>query len=227
MALFNHTIGTLQTILKEIKRFVFYSTLVIQLIFIAYHAVSIAIPLGIILVHALLLAFSVAYLLVYLITHNMELSKEEKKKTKLTFKVSKYIINTASLVISLIWLANDVPEVTVITALPVITLAISIFVQLIGDLLSFVLSRYTKMLIEAFKADTKPITDVISFAKGSGKEKIDMVKDFYNEHKETIATTTKNIAGGVINAFSLFSKSRRIEPIRYEDKTEDDYSKNT
>ena len=188
--LFHNTINAFQTILNDIKKFVFSSTLIIQLIFISYHIFSIIIGQGIVLVHSLLLAFLVAYLVVFLATHDMRLSRREKKQINLAFKVSKYIIYTASITISIVWLATEAEEITTLTLLPVITLVISILVQLIGDLLAYTFDRYVRMLKQAIIADT-----VAPIKEGIGK-----VKDFYDEQKNNIKDAV-SATGSIIGKF--------------------------
>ena len=225
---FNNTVQAFRKILNDVKKiyniirkFIFFSTIVIQLFFIAYHTISLALGQGIIFVHSLLLSFLVAHLIVFVATYDRKISRIVKKKIKLTFKVSKYIINITSITISLIWLATGESEITIFTLLPLITLVTSVFILLIGDLLAYTYTRYMRMLKEAFLADTViPIKNSIGTTISNTKEGIDKVKEFYVGNKETI----KSLTGNVINAFSSFRKSGKNSSIQYEDKTETDYS---
>ena len=220
--MFDNTRNAIEITKRDLKNLAFYSTLVIQLIFVLYHTFSLIIEQGIPLVHSLLLAFSGAYLVVCLATHKRELEKTEKEKFKLAFKTSKYIINFSSLVISLIWLANNPDGLTVITIVPVVTLLISIMIQFICEFLSFIFVRYSNLYVQAIDADTRLIQEIYDTAV-KAREGIGKVKGFYDEHKDNI----KGIAGSVLNTISMFKKPHKAQPHSYEDKTDDEYSTNT
>ncbi len=226
--MFDNTRSVIAKTKEDLKKLAFVSTLVIQLIFIIYHIFSMAVERGIMLVHSLLFAFCAVYLLTYILTRNMALSKTQRKGLKLAFKLSKYVINLASLAVSLVWLANNPDGLTVITIVPVVTLLISILVQFICEFLFFVFSRYTDMYIAAFDADTKWIQNAIDFTKNtidSNKERIDKVKEFYDEHKEGINKAV-SITGGIIKTISSLKKpTKNTPPLQYEDKTDSEVHK--
>ena len=217
---------------RDLKALAFCSTLVIQLIFIIYHIFSMIIDRGIIVVHTILLGFSAVYLLTYILTH--DLSKLQRKRVKLAFKVSKYIINLASLVISLVWLANNPDGLTVITIVPVVALLLSILIQFICEFLSFIFSKYSEMYVSAIDADTKLIQDAYDFANRNKEsiakvkdfydrhaDDVKMVKEFYDEHKDGIKKAVST-TGRIINTLSALRKPRKTPPpLEYEDKTEE------
>ena len=230
--MFENTRSAIDKTKRDLKALAFCSTLVIQSIFIIYHIFSMIIDRGIIAVHSILLGFSAVYLLAYILTR--DLSKSQRKRLKLTFKVSKYIINLASLVISLVWLANNPNGLTVITIVPVVALLLSILVQFICEFLSFIFSKYSEMYVLAIDADTKLIQDAYDFANRN-RDKIDKVKEFYSQHKEDVEKVKEfyhehkdgvkkaiSTTGRIINTLSALRKPRKTPPpLEYEDKTKE------
>lgn len=175
--MFDYTKAIFNKTMSDLKLFAKVWTIGTLGVYIAYLIYALIAHSGFLAANIILLVLSVAYFVFNLIViiKGNELLKSRKRFAKKTYKYSKYVINSVTLITALysIWLSpyNVHPFKLLIT----VFMAIMLVVQLALEVSVTIVEKRFSMFIEAFNADiefvTKPVNTVKNvFKKITGQE---------------------------------------------------------
>lgn len=175
--MFDYTKAIFNKTMSDLKLFAKVWTLGTLGVYIAYLIYALAAQSGFLAANIILLILSVAYFVfnLILIIKGSELLKSRKRFAKKTYKYSKYVINSVTLITALysIWLTPD--NVHPFKLLITVFMTIMLVVQIALEVSVTIVEKRFNMFIEAFNADiefvTKPVNTVKNvFKKITGQE---------------------------------------------------------
>lgn len=164
--IFPYTISVLKKTLDDVKKLIFVTSVIAQIIYIIYHIFAIVTDAGILVIHAIILPISVAYFVFYLVINHYVKRGEGKEVKKIVGKIYKYLKMVLQLVtitvaiINLIIAGNEATSMNILlTAVMIFAFILTLLIEIIGT----VLSARISLLIEAFDADKERLNPVKKF----------------------------------------------------------------
>ncbi|MBR2374848.1 MAG: hypothetical protein IKA88_01015 [Clostridia bacterium] len=172
--MFDYTKAALTQITKDFKKLCYILNVVTQTLYIAYLVFALATQKGVFAANVTLLSIASAYFVFFLIMTNRDANKL-KKRVKTVFKRSKQVINFFTLGVIFYGIYVTAGNVTPMSVLFAAFMVVSWVLQIIFELILYVILNRLQLFKEALDADVenlkKPVTTVGNFFKRmAGKE---------------------------------------------------------
>ncbi len=164
--IFPYTVSVLKKTLDDVKKLIFVTSIIAQIIYIIYHIFAMVTKAGILVVHAVILPVSVAYFVFYLVINHYVKRGEGKEVKKIVGKIYKYLKMVIQLVTITVAIINLVIAGNTATSMNILLTAVMIFafvLTLLIEIIGTVLSARISLLIEAFDADKERLNPVKKF----------------------------------------------------------------
>jgi len=165
MEFFTNTRAVGSQLLKDVERILFWTTIVVQIIFFGFYGYSIygnLDHLPLLITYIALTLLSLVNFIFYLVTHKKK-KTSTIKNTKFFFRIFKYVINGSMLIIKTIDLiyygGSDLDIILIAIS------GISLALQIILEIIRAFVKNYVDKFTVAFKQDIQPVMKVINAPK--------------------------------------------------------------
>ena len=215
MAILGRTRAVGEKMIEDIRKIVFYTTIVVQFIFFAFYGYSIynnINKLTFLIIYASLLGLSAISFINFLITYNN--SSKANKHFKRFLRVLKYLANGTMLVISayeiIKFSGSNLSKIILIAS------ALSLFVQVIFEFIRIFIEKYTELFIVSAQMDLQFVTNLMKIkeVKGNLLELIeDPLEAIANKHerKEQKPSKTEEYVNRLADEFDAKHKEKAKE----------------
>lgn len=149
----SYTTAAVNKTLKDIKRVVYFLTILTNSLLIAYLVYAIGAPVGNLVVNILLIVATSAYLIFYMSIINKREAGKLKSWTGHAFRWFKIAMNSYSLAITLYGIFSASTRVTIFSVLLATLTAVGWLLQVIFELTYHFIEWHTNLIIEGVKAD--------------------------------------------------------------------------
>ncbi len=171
----DYTIVAVKKTVDDFKKILFFSTVVMQLFYIAYLVYATSTGRGFFPINVGLLFLSVAYFGFFLYVSQNEAKKGVKKLGKKVYTYTKLFVNLLSLGIMIYGLFSTAGNLTAVSLLFTVFMGILWLFQVLFQFLVYIVESRAKLIIDGMKIDfeniTKPVTATTNFFKKlTGKE---------------------------------------------------------
>jgi hypothetical protein len=176
--MFERTKAAFHKTVQDIKKLIFFFTVVGLVINVAYLIYSLIAPSGNAIANWILLATTTLYLGFYLITTSFGKELDGKKSLKkggaILFKWLKRLVKVYTIAIAVYGICISNGNITPLFIVLIGGQALAVVFGLVFDLLAFVIERRAQLFIDGFMADIEPVLKI--------KRGIDNVSRFF--HRE-------------------------------------------
>lgn len=171
----DYTIVAVKKTVGDFKKILFFSTVVMQLFYIAYLVYATSTGRGFFPINVALLFLSVAYFGFFIYVSQNEVKKGVKKFGKKAYAYTKLLVNLLSVGIMVYGLCTTAGNLTAVSLLFTLFMAILWVFQLLFQILVYIVESRARLIIDGLKIDwenvTKPVTATTNFFKKlTGKE---------------------------------------------------------
>ena len=175
MAVLPRTIAVGKKMIKDIERILYWTTIVVQLIFFISYGYSIYTNISnivFLVIYSILFVFSVINFIYYLVTYNSD-NKKAVGTVKRGFRVFKYLINGTMLGVNIFEMINygtsDWNKILLVVS------GVSLLAQIVLELVRLFVGRYIDLFTEAIGMDLAIIEKIakVKEVKGNVFELID------------------------------------------------------
>lgn len=171
----DYTIVAVKKTVNDFKKILFFSTVVMQLFYIAYLVYATSTGRGFFPVNVALLFLSVAYFGFFLYVSQNEVKKGVKKLGKKAYTYTKLLVNLLSLGIMIYGLCGTAGNLTAVSLLFAVFMVVLWLIQALFQVLVYLIESRARLIIDGLKIDfenvAKPVTATANFFKKlTGKE---------------------------------------------------------
>lgn len=152
--IFHRTLAVTNKLIKDIEKMLYWTTIVVQIIFFAYYGYSIYTNLSniiLLITYSLLLLLSTIAFIYYLVNYS-DKAKNHVKIIKKRFRIFKYAINGSMLLLNLIELLRY--GGSELAYMLIVLTALSLVIQIIVEFIRIFASEYISLFTIAFDKDT-------------------------------------------------------------------------
>lgn len=189
---------------EDLKRISFWTTIIVQIIFLFFYSYSIYKNVDFLLFLVIYIVLAVLSLLhfIYFLASNKSDNKKLVKKIKRVFRISKYLINGTMLGVNIYEMLKY--GITDFNKVLLVVSGISLLVQVIIECARFFIEKYIELFQYSLKTDLKGIY--------WAKEKMDSVKEVKGNFFSLIDAPLEKLAD------KLEGKEKKVEEVQLSKK---------
>lgn len=171
----DYTIVAVKKTVNDFKKILFFSTVVMQLFYIAYLVYATSAGRGFFPINVALLFLSVAYFGFFLYVSQNQVKKGVKRFGQKAYAYTKLLVNLISLGVMVYGLITTAGNPTAVSLLFTVFMGILWILQVFFQFLVYIVESRARLIIDGLKIDfenvTKPVTATTNFFKKlAGKE---------------------------------------------------------